>query len=212
MKGLILISALLLPATAMAASRSVPVETSAKRSKPSYTKIDAAGKVLPENAATWSCVLDNASGLLWEIKTTDGGLHSKEHTYTWFNPDDATNGGVEGREGEPDDTTCGNPLAVKDGCDTRKYVAAVNAGGWCGHKDWRMPTVDELRGLVDYDSFLPALPGRFFPDIIMPAGFWTSTPSAAGPAYAWIVIFDDGYLGTCVKSWNYYLRLVRDNK
>jgi len=180
--------------------------------KTSFTKIDAAGRSLPDDAKEWNCVRDIATGLLWEVKAADGGLHSREHTYTWFNPDEATNGGVEGREGEPEDTTCGSPAVVKDGCDTLKYVAAVNAAGWCGHKDWRLPTVDELRTLVDYGSFLPALPAKFFPDIIMPAGFWTSTPSAAGPSYAWIVIFDDGYLGTCVKSWNYYLRLVRDNK
>jgi hypothetical protein len=178
----------------------------------SFTKIDGSGKNLPADAKNWSCVRDNMTGLTWEVKTADMGLHSKWHTYTWFNPDDKQNGGVEGREGESDDVTCGNPAAVKDGCDTVKYVAAVNAAGWCGHKDWRLPTVDELASIVDYNSFLPAVSKSYFNEIVMPAGFWTSSPSAAGPSYAWIVIFDDGYLGTCVKSWNYYLRLVRENK
>lgn len=180
--------------------------------KPSFTKIDAAGRPLPDVAKAWSCVRDNATGLVWEVKTADGGLHSREHTYTWFNPVEALNGGVEGREGEADDSTCGSPPVVSGGCDTLKYVAAVNSVGWCGYRDWRLPTVDELGSLVDYGSYLPALSTSFFPDIIMPAGFWTSTTSAAGPSYAWIVIFDDGYLGTCVKSWNYYLRLVRGTK
>lgn len=178
----------------------------------SFTKIDAGGKPLPDEAKIWSCVRDNNTGLLWEVKTPDMGLHSKWHTYTWFNPDDRQNGGVEGREGEADDSTCGTPAAVKDGCDTAKYVAAVNASGWCGHKDWRLPTVEELAMLVDYSSYLPSISKNYFNDIVMPAGFWTSSPSAAGPSYAWIVIFDDGYLGTCVKSWNYYVRLIRGNK
>lgn len=175
----------------------------------SFTKLDGAGKSLADSATAWSCVRDNVTGLIWEVKSTDGGLHGKEHTYTWFNPDETANGGVEGREGEPDDLICGSPAVVPGGCDTQKYVAAVNAAGWCGSKDWRLPSVDELATLVDYGRSLPATPTAYFPDIIMPAGFWTSTPSAAGPSYAWIVIFDDGYLGTCVKSWNYYLRLVR---
>ena len=179
--------------------------------KLSFTRIDLSGKPLPDDADSWSCVRDNVTGLVWEVKTTDSGLHGKWHTYTWFNPDEKQNGGVEGREGEPDDITCGTPAVVEAGCDTSKYVAAVNAAGWCGYKDWRLPTVDELASLVDYGSFLPAIPRKYFPDMVMPAGFWTSTPSAAGPSYAWIVIFDDGYLGTCVKSWNYYLRLVRDS-
>jgi len=175
----------------------------------SYTKVDSAGKRLPHDASSWSCVLDNVTGLLWEVKTGDGGLHGKEHTYTWFNPDEAANGGVEGREGDPDDVTCGSPAVVKDGCDIRKYVDSVNASGWCGYKDWRLPSVDELGSIVNYGQSLPAISANYFPDILMPAGFWTGTTSAAGPSYAWIVIFDDGYLGTCVKSWNYYVRLVR---
>lgn len=178
----------------------------------SYTKIDAAGKPLPDTAMDWSCVRDDVTGLVWEVKTPDSGLHGKWHTYTWFNPDEKSNGGVEGREGEPDDITCGSPATVMDGCDTLKFVAAVNAAGWCGQKNWRLPSLDELASLADYGRFLPAIPQNYFPDIVMPAGFWTSSPSAAGPSYAWIVIFDDGYLGTCVKSWNYYVRLVRDNK
>jgi len=178
----------------------------------SFAKIDAGGNPLPNDAVSWNCVRDNNTGLLWEVKSADMGLHSKWHTYTWFNPDEGQNGGVEGREGEADDITCGSPAVVKEGCDTAKYVAAVNASGWCGHKDWRLPSVDELASLVDYNSFLPAISKNYFADIVMPAGFWTSSPSAAGPSYAWIVIFDDGYLGTCVKSWNYYLRLVRGNK
>lgn len=203
-----LLIALLIPLFSSAA-----IEVSAAGTpKSSLTKIDAAGKALPDAAQSWSCVRDNATGLMWEVKTADSTLHGKWHTYTWFNPDAKTNGGVEGREGEEGDVTCGTPAVLTDGCDTLNYVAAVNASGWCGNKDWRLPTVDELRTIVDYSSFLPAVSVKYFPDIVMPAGFWTSTPSAAGASYAWIVIFDDGYLGTCVKSWNYYLRLVRNNK
>ncbi|MCU7817955.1 MAG: DUF1566 domain-containing protein [gamma proteobacterium symbiont of Lucinoma myriamae] len=34
-----------------------------------YTKIDSNGNDLPDNASSWSCVRDNRSGLIWEVKT-----------------------------------------------------------------------------------------------------------------------------------------------
>ena len=34
-----------------------------------FTKISAAGEKLPATATAWSCVLDNQTGLMWEIKT-----------------------------------------------------------------------------------------------------------------------------------------------
>ncbi|MDA8140178.1 MAG: DUF1566 domain-containing protein [Desulfobacteraceae bacterium] len=49
----------------------------------SYTKLDANGNALPDSAATWAMVRDNVTGLIWENKTDDGGIHDKDNTYTW---------------------------------------------------------------------------------------------------------------------------------
>ncbi len=43
----------------------------------SFTKVDSAGNTLAHNAATWSCVRDNITGLLWDATA------SQEVTYTW---------------------------------------------------------------------------------------------------------------------------------
>ena len=40
-----------------------------------FTKLDVDGRVLPTEAEQWHCVQDNVTGLVWEIKTNDGGLH-----------------------------------------------------------------------------------------------------------------------------------------
>jgi hypothetical protein len=101
---------------------------------------------------------------------------------------------------------------VAGGCDTHTLLREVNTSGWCGHKDWRIPTVDELSSLVDYERKLPAINKDYFPDIVMPAGFWSATTAATSAGFAWIVVFDDGYMGTCTKSWPYYVRLVRGGK
>ncbi len=43
----------------------------------SFTKVDSAGNTLAHNAATWSCVRDNVTGLLWDATA------SQEVSYTW---------------------------------------------------------------------------------------------------------------------------------
>ncbi|MEA3486997.1 MAG: DUF1566 domain-containing protein [Thermodesulfobacteriota bacterium] len=50
---------------------------------PSYTKLDAQGNDLPDDAAEWVMVRDNVTGLIWEVKTDDGSIHDKDNKYTW---------------------------------------------------------------------------------------------------------------------------------
>ncbi len=50
---------------------------------PSYTKLDDAGADLDAGAADWAMVKDNVTGLVWEVKTDDGGINDKDNTYTW---------------------------------------------------------------------------------------------------------------------------------
>ena len=37
-------------------------------SQPSYTKLDENGNALPDNSTSWVTVLDNVTGLIWEMK------------------------------------------------------------------------------------------------------------------------------------------------
>ncbi|MEW6380803.1 MAG: DUF1566 domain-containing protein [bacterium] len=50
---------------------------------PSYTKLDDKGKELDDSATSWSMVRDNATGLIWEVKTDDNSIHDKDITYKW---------------------------------------------------------------------------------------------------------------------------------
>src|SRR4030065_2353434 len=34
----------------------------------------------------WACVLDNQSGLAWEVKKSKPGLQDMNNTYTWYDP------------------------------------------------------------------------------------------------------------------------------
>lgn len=144
----------------------------------SYTKIDSSGRALPASATEWSCVKDNVTGLIWEIKTRDRGLHHKDWSYSWYDPDSTKNAGNAGFQ---DGGDCSGSR-----CDTSGYVAAVNAVGWCGAKDWRMPDIKELMSLLAWDHNYPALNTNYFPDNESDGSYrrhWSETPSAS-PLYA----------------------------
>lgn len=56
-----------------------------------YTKIAndgtslAATAALGNGAADWACTRDNVTGLVWEVKTADGGVRDRNKTYPWSN-------------------------------------------------------------------------------------------------------------------------------
>ena len=50
---------------------------------PCYTKLDSSGNQLPDTAASWAMVRDNVTGLIWEVKSTDGSIHDMNSTLSW---------------------------------------------------------------------------------------------------------------------------------
>jgi hypothetical protein len=166
-----------------------------------FTKLDASGNALPASATSWSCVRDNVTGLIWEVKTNDGGLRDMNNTYSWYNPDSSTNGGSAGTQ---NGGTCSGGID----CDTASYVAAVNTAGLCGASDWRMPTVEELRSIVDYAVSYPgsAIDTNYFPNAVN-YGFWSASPYAGDTGSAWLCGY--GVVGSDSKSNGSAVRLVR---
>lgn len=172
-----------------------------------FIKLDAAGEPISNQGAIytiepWECVRDNVTGLVWEVKTIDGGLRDHNHVYTWYNPDPEENGGAPG-------FSDGGECAGGIDCDTRAYVQAVNEAMLCGYDGWRMPTRQELRSIVDYRANFPAIDLNVFPNTAA-LSYWTAEPNPTYPAYAWHTDFRFGlasyyYLKTGPKP----VRLVR---
>lgn len=166
----------------------------------SFTKISSTGAALSNDAKTWNCVRDNVTGLVWEIKTSDKGLHDKSWVYSWYEPDAHKNGSYRGFKN-------GGSCKSAEICDTYAYVAAVNKIGWCGFKNWRMPNKEELRSLVSYDRVDPAIDSAYFPNT--KGDFWSSTTGATANKGAWLINFSDSNDKWWFKGGRHQVRLVR---
>jgi len=81
---------------------------------------------------------------------------------------------------------------------------------WCaGLGDgWRLPTVQELVGIVDYTRSDPAVI-KPLADSTASGYYWSSTPDAGTPYTAWFVDFYFGYVYNGGKTSHYYVRAVR---
>lgn len=150
-----------------------------------YVALDAKGERTAPKAGPrpHPCVLDTASGLVWEVKTDDQGPGDKDWTYSWHDErlraDAFPSGYVDG----------GN-CSHTGSCDTTGVVVDTNKRRLCGFGDWRMPTADELAGLLR-----PELPKkideRFFPNTIENY-YWSGTYVPLETGGAMLVSFAHG--------------------
>ncbi len=133
--------------------------------------------------ASTDCVKDNLTGLVWEGKTTSG---ERTNTNSYSNYGDNRAG------------------------DASSYVVAVNAASLCGFTDWRLPTRDELQGLVDYSvaNPSPTLDATWFPNAVV-GWYWSASPYLGSSSKAWYVSFANGYVSSNARSGKLQVRLVR---
>ena len=145
------------------------------------------------SSVSGGCVQDNNTGLMWEVKTTDGGLRDWTKVYTNY-------------------SAVYNPASLYGtATDASGFVTAVNAATLCGFGDWRLPTRDELQSIVDYGVATPGptVDATWFPNTQGDV-FWSASPYVVFSPYAWLVSFGNGYVyGQYYRYLTYYVRLVR---
>ena len=107
-----------------------------------------------------------------------------------------------------------NPPKAMTWQEAQVWLKQVNQRGWCGHKDWRLPTVEELKSLLlpekRQDLFIRQ---DVFADI--PTGLygvWSSSSYADYGNYAWFVNFNSSNVGGNYKTYSYYVRVVRSGQ
>lgn len=133
-----------------------------------FTKFDENGDELPNNSLVFSCVRDNFTGLIWEVKQGASipefeNLRGAENYYSLDSEQPALSSC-------PSDSNCGQ----------EQFIDEVNELGFCGGKNWRLPTYIELLNLMDYNDTDS--------DNLLVSDYFTNTPDVAalGHKFYWV--------------------------
>ena len=102
-----------------------------------WVKLDTTGAPVANWSGPWSCILDKNTGLIWENKDINEGIHDANWTYSWS---DGKGLGIENR---------GDCNFDNIRCDTQDLIRLTRQEKMCGLTKWRLPTAKELITLIN---------------------------------------------------------------
>lgn len=153
-----------------------------------------------EDNSQWSCIRDNHTGLVWEVKSDDTSAFNYANLkYSWYNTNTAENGGIAGLQNTDD---C-NGIA----CNTQAYIDALNSKRLCGSEQWRLPTINEQLTLAITDFVDLAMDRNHFPNAKNDQ-YWSSQTYVPRRALSWYFYYSDGSAASALKTTPVYVRLV----
>jgi len=132
----------------------------------------------------------------WKVNTAAGTVVDKWTGLVWQR-EPPTTGGSSGK-------TTGQFNLV----DATQYCQDLVLGG---HGDWRLPSLQELRGLVDRKQADPAISPFAFPNppVTGTPTYWSITPYGSEPSSAWWIHFNSGNNTSSSVSSSVRVRCVR---
>lgn len=217
-----------------------PLRASAQQSQSTtrFVKIANDGSELPgsavlgPNAKDWACTKDTETGLIWEVKTEDGGLRDWHWRFLSYDPkyatDDVYSGdpyvnwgltsyGKDGTWGGITGPSKGSPCNyVLSQCNTDSYAKTVNQLGLCGLKNWIVPSKDNLEKISCQRGKTSCSTYGFFENTNYQYYYhWSSSifdNSLPPLTEMWYVDIYYSHIGHFYRSSANYVRLVNDGK
>ncbi len=78
------------------------------------------------------------------------------------------------------------------------------------YNNFRVPTMDELQTIIDYNNYDPAILKGF--DYVSNEAYWTTTPFADDKKIVWLIHFKKGARTVKDKHYDRYIRCVQSSK
>ena len=171
------------------------------------TKFDVYGN---ETTSDWSCVQDNTTGLMWEVKKDtnrtigDEGLQDLDDLYTYYDSTNVINGVNDFGDKNAQSLDCSfiSESSNTKSCNTEDFLSAMNTGkeigeAFCGRYNWRIPSIHEVVQLLDLSESPVKFPDDYFTGSNRNIGgdekFWVKEqPNESAPSGQYAVDFNSG--------------------
>jgi hypothetical protein len=145
-------------------------------------------------------ITDNNTGLMWEKKSDDSGLHDKDNVYNW--------------------SGSGSQETIWDWLEK---INTQGGTGFAGYNDWRIPNVKELQSIVNYQNTPLPVSAAFNSNCVAGAtvltgsctsqqNYWSSSTWLESTTLVWYVSFNYGDVTPETKGATFRVRAVRGGK